>query len=344
MTSRRYLVFHTAFLGDIVLVLPLLQALRNSEPSAFIALVTTPAAASIVQGHPAVDEVIPYAKRTDDRGLKGILRLASSLRSRKFDVALVPHRSLRSALVVSLARIPQRIGFERSAGRWLFTEVVKYRSRVHEIDRNLDLLVPLGIRPSHRILPQLPVNPTASGIVDSFIEKHEGGPGGKLIAIAPGSVWATKRWPADRFAIVARELQAMGHTVLLVGGAEDVLLCNQVAEGSGFAPVVLAGRLSIRESAEAIRACAVLITNDSAPQHLGVAVGTPVIAIFGATAPTFGFAPVGPNDHVVETLGLECRPCAIHGGRKCPNGTIACMLSIEPTTVVQAVQQILAHS
>jgi heptosyltransferase-2 len=337
MTARRYLVIHTAFLGDIVLLLPLLQALRQAGPGSFVAVLTTPAASGLLEGHPAVNEVIPYAKRTTDRGIRGIFRIADRLEDRAFDVAIIPHRSLRSAVVGYLSNTPVRIGFDRSAGKFLLTSVVQYRPDAHEIDRNIDLLAPLGFRPADRLLPVLPPNPSLPAGVQSLLDESKGR---RTIAIAPGSVWMTKRWPADRFALLAAQLEARGDRVVLLGSAVDRQLCGAVAAQSGRNPLNLAGMLSLRESAEVIRTCDAIVTNDSAPAHLGVAVGTRVIAIFGATSPAFGFAPAGPHDVIVETNGLACRPCAIHGGNSCPIQTFVCMLSISPEQVLAAIDAV----
>ena len=105
--------------------------------------------------------------------------------------------------------------------------------------------------------------------------------------------------------------------------------------------LVAAGRLTLLQSAELLRRCRVVVSNDSAPVHLAGGVGAPVIAIFGATSPAFGFAPRGPRDVVVETHGLPCRPCAIHGGDRCPERHFACMEKIHPFQVLEQVRQFL---
>ena len=101
------------------------------------------------------------------------------------------------------------------------------------------------------------------------------------------------------------------------------------------------GTLTITESAELIRRASLLITNDSAPLHIANAVGTDVIAIFGATVPSFGFYPYGKNDFVFETNGLKCRPCSIHGGNKCPVNTFECMNAISEKDIYDKVKEYL---
>ena len=163
-----------------------------------------------------------------------------------------------------------------------------------------------------------------------------------ILAVAPGTIWNTKRWPADRFAAVCKQISSENITIVLIGGKEDEALCKEVMEIVQTKNVFsTAGELSLLQSAELIRRCKVLISNDSAPMHLAVAVGTPVIAIFGATVPEFGFAPRGPRNIVIETNGLQCRPCSIHGGDTCPINTFECMLSITPEVVVDKVKLFL---
>jgi heptosyltransferase-2 len=326
----RILIVHTAFAGDVVLMLPLVQALKESLPGALMTVVTAPGTAGLLAGHPDVTEVIPYDKRGMQKGIGGMVRMAAELRRHSFDCALIPHRSLRSALVCRLAGIPVRIGFHTSAGRWFLTDRVRYDSSAHEIERNLALAAPLGITGKGRPLPRLFPSEEDRRIVDDVL-----GPvsRGRMIAVAPGSLWATKRWPEERFRELVSLLAENRKSVVLVGGEADVPLCGRIASGLGTSVVDASGRLSLLQSAELIRRCAAIVTNDSAPMHLAVAVGTPVVALFGATVPAFGFSPAGPRDRVVETPGLDCRPCAIHGGNRCPIGTFVCMLKIPSSRV-----------
>ncbi len=338
----RILVLHTAFPGDIVLTLPLLDQVHARYPRAFISMVVAPAAAGLLHHHPAIHELIVYDKRRTQRGLSGIIRLAHRLRRNGFDLAIVPHRSLRSAVIPFLARIPRRIGFSVSAGRLLFTDRVEYVHGIQEIDRNLSLLGPLGITPPTGLLPTLHPDSDDRVVVDGILEEWSirSGPRSQegIVALAPGSVWATKRWPWEHFAALGRMLVEKGLSVVLVGGEDDRALAESIAaEIRDPAVLNVAGRLTLLQSAELIRRCLVIVSNDSAPVHLGVAMRTPVIAIFGPTVPAFGFAPVGPRDEVVQREGLTCRPCSIHGSRVCPIRTFVCMKEILPGDVAKKV-------
>jgi heptosyltransferase II len=345
MTSPgRFVIIQTAFIGDVVLTLPLAQQLRAQFPHAYIAFVAIPAGASLLSAHPALNEVIVYDKRGADRGIGGFLRMVNRLQVDAFDVALVPHRSLRSALLARMSRISTRVGFATSAGRLLMSHLVPYDSGAHEVVRNVSLLRPVSGRIFPPELPRLFPSSHDAAAVDSFLQEaaaaHPECRPDRLIAVAPGSIWATKRWPVEKYAALIRALHAEGWCVVCVGSKEDAPLCTGLVEQAG-AGVQAAGRLTLLQSTELLRRCRVLVSNDSAPMHLAVAMRTPVVAIFGATVPAFGFAPLGEKDVVIETTGLTCRPCAIHGGPRCPIGTFVCMQNISADRVLETVRRIL---
>ena len=332
------LVVQTAFAGDVVLVLPLLQLLHEKFPGSMITAVTIPAAEELLANHPAVGRVIVYDKRGADKGPGGLIRMASRLRAAGIDVALIPHRSIRSALLCRLAGIPVRIGFDTSAGRFLLTQSVRYVATDHEILRNLALAAPLGIPSPGLRFPRLYPSVEDRLAVDAFMLQSFGRDGvahpSPCIAVAPGSVWNTKRWPESSFTALIRYLLEAGWHVVLVGGGADSDLCSRLRASVRDPRVADAsGKFSLLASACLIGRCAALVSNDSAPVHLAVAMSIPVLAIFGPTLPSFGFAPPGPGDRVVETAGLWCRPCSIHGGKRCPTGTFDCMNLISAARV-----------
>jgi heptosyltransferase-2 len=307
----RILVIQTAFLGDVILTLPLVQVLKEF-------------------------------KRGKDRGAAGLWKLGAQLRQERYGIALVPHRSLRSAVLPVLARIPIRVGFIKSAGRFLFTKRVAYDADVHEIDRNLSLLTGIGIGKYPFRRPSVHPSPEDASIVAGFLSESFGRELPALVAIAPGTVWNTKRWFKERFAELARECVADGMGVVLIGGGNDAELCKEIKSAAKVTGIADAsGRFSLLQSAELIKRCQALVCNDSAPLHLATAVGTPVVAIFGATVPEFGFGPVGEKNQVVETRGLSCRPCSIHGGERCPIKTFECMDRITVERVLARVHKVL---
>ncbi len=339
---KKALIIQTAFLGDVVLTLPLIQELKKLFPQCLIDVMVIPKCAEILLNHPSIHEIIVYDKRGNDSGIGGVLKLGKFLRTRNYDVAFIPHRSLRSALLPMFGGIPMRIGFTTGSGTLLYSHKIPYQKEHHEVDRNLALLQPFGYISQGKVLPSLYPSGEDTGIVDRFLQKSKV-TNKKRIAIAPGTVWNTKRWLPERFAELAQQLIAKDYSVVLIGGKEDGELAEQIRNTVNSSNLISAiGMFSILQSAELLRQCSVLVTNDSAPMHLAVSMRTSVVAIFGATIPQFGFAPIGEHDIVVETKGLKCRPCSIHGGNICPIKTFDCMNSITAENVLEQVLKLTA--
>jgi heptosyltransferase-2 len=339
MAPKRILIIQTAFLGDVILSTPLIKALRELFPDSFISFLLIPETKKVLENNPHLNEILIYDKRSE-KGPICFFRMVSRIRERKFDLAVIPHRSFRSALLSYLSRIPKRIGFDNSAGSFLFTEKVNYLANIHEIERNLNLLSQFDYHPKNTY-PELFPSPDDYSyarklLLDSNIREDE-----KIVGIAPGSVWATKRWLPERFAEVADLLQQKaGAKVVFLGSEEDRKLCQKIADQLKTPSVILAG---ILQSAAIISLCKVILSNDSAPVHVASAMKRPVVAIFGSTIPEFGFAPYGES-HVIIQKKRECRPCGIHGKRKCPQKHFKCMKEITTEEVYEAVVSRLSTS
>jgi heptosyltransferase-2 len=337
---QKILIVQTAFLGDLILTLPLIQRLGEALPGSRITALVIPSTAEVLLNHPAVSDHLIFDKRARDRGLRGLLNMARRLRQERFDLALVPHRSLRSALLAALSGIPRRVGFNTSTGFFLFTDTVMYHRGRHEVQRNLGLLNAIGVRAVERPARVYP-GENHRRQAQAFLARHEISSRKGLIGVAPGSVWPTKRWLPEGYASVVRHLRERdGRSVVLFGGVEDRRLCLQIAQRAGQGIPVAAGELSVLSAAALMERCRVVISNDSAAAHLAAAVRCPVVVIFGPTVPEFGFVPLG-DDHLVLQADVDCRPCGIHGGKACPRKTFACMRAITPEKVLQAVRSIL---
>jgi heptosyltransferase-2 len=322
------LVIQTSFLGDMVLTTPLIAFLAKSGP---VDVVCTPAASGLLENHPAVREVIVYDKRGRDRGSKSVVRLAMRLRDTGYGVAYLAQGSVRSGAIAFMARIPERVGFVTSAGRWFYTSRIPPIENTHHAAR----LLSLGTRDPLRdvavaeLRPRLYPGERERVAVDDVL-----GPDAMidepLVALAPGSVWATKRWPY--FPALANELRDIGRVVIVGSEADRPLALEIVAATKGQA-VDTTGRLSLLASAELIGRAALLVTNDSSPLHLASAMNTPTVAVFGPTVPEFGFGPLATRSVVAGNTALACRPCDRHGPQRCPLGHWRCMREITPDGV-----------
>lgn len=339
----RYLIIQTAFLGDVTLSLGMADYIKQQDPRADTAFVTTPAAAPIVEHCPFVDHLLIFDKRGEFSGLAGIWRLANRLRSENFDVVFTPHRSFRSALLTFLSGIRPSYGFNTSAGRWLFSRRVNYISNDHEILRDLALVRQHWQDADQSlILPTLAVGEPVGG--DLATGPIVGADKSDVIAIAPGSVWTTKRWPVEKWIELLQHPEMAGQQFVLIGGRADAKMAAEIMARIDPATTRVDNRAGKDDLAHTFRVIArsrLLISNDSGPQHFALALRTPVITIFGSTVPAFGFYPVGEHDRIVEPpFALACRPCGIHGHRQCPVGTLECMQRIEPEQVIRQVKQI----
>jgi len=333
--SASTLVIQTAFLGDVVLTTPLLSALAAQHGP--VDVVTTPVAAPLLETHPAVVQVIPYDKHGGDRGWAGLGRLARQLRNVHYARAYLPHRSLRTAALATLARIPIRRGF---SGGWsfLYTEAIPKPRTGHETDRLLTLAdgAP-AVYPPH-LRPTTEDERAASGVWDQIAQRPES----PFVALAPGSIWGSKRWPY--YAELAAQL-ATAVPVVIIGGQDDAGLGDEIqraAEGGGGRRRVVnaCGKLTLRESAALIGRASALVTNDSAPLHLATAMGTRIVALFGPTVTEFGFGPVRAGDVALGMDGLQCRPCSAHGPPQCPLGHHRCMRELTVEAVLAAIEDL----
>jgi heptosyltransferase-2 len=338
-TIRKILIIQTAFAGDVILTTPLIRAAQNGFPNAKVHFLAIPVAANILENNPHLTHIWLYDKRNADSGLRRFLSLSGKLRRQNFDIMLVPHRSIRSALLALLSAASIRIGFDTSAGAFLFTQRIKYRQDVHEIERNLSLIKSLGIQTEDRY-PEVFPDHDDIAVVNKLLTQHTNG-GSNLVAVAPGSVWPTKRWPKESYSQLCKQFSNQGTSVFLIGGSDDKILCDDISNKVGSKVFCVAGQLTLRQSAELLKRCSVLVTNDSAPLHMAAAVGIPTVAIFGPTIPGFGFYPYRSNSRVIEKV-LSCRPCSIHGSKKCPINTHECMTEISASEVMKAAVELMA--
>ena len=258
--------------------------------------------------------------------------MITELRRASYEAAIVPHRSMRSTLLVYRAGVPRRIGFRQAALALLHTDRVHYSIARHELERNAMLVERLGVAvPSEARRSWLEPDAHSVGrLVDSGFAG--------AVVIAPGSIWATKRWKREGYVEVARALASGGRRVVLVGSIDDRELCRRIAAEAGLPETNdLSGAQTLRELVALLSIASRVVCNDSAPLHIAEAVGTPVTALFGPTVPGFGFAPALASS---SALGIElsCRPCRIHGSARCPIGTHECMASIATSTVIETIR------
>ncbi|MDR1831423.1 MAG: glycosyltransferase family 9 protein [Fusobacteriaceae bacterium] len=327
------MIIHTAFIGDVVLATPLIAKVRDTWPGAAISFLTTKTAAPILENNPALTEILVYDKKGSDRGIKGFRRIVRRIREKRFDLALIPHRYLRSALLAWLAHIPQRTGYDLWPVRLFYTSLVPYQKNIPEADRLLGFAPGSGQK-------NYPVALFPGPEADQKAAELLGETDGKaLILVAPGSRWFTKCWPLQYYSELLSRLRERSDAVIaLIGGKEEAALPLPAGEGI----LDLRGKTTLPELAAVISRAAILVTNDSAPVHIASAFpGVQIHVFFGPTVKEQGFAPRSANAVIYEAKGLSCRPCGRHGGKRCKAGHFRCMMDIKPELVLKRIENSL---
>jgi heptosyltransferase-2 len=228
-------------------------------------------------------------------------------------------------LLLEKLNVPRKIGFGNFSA---LTDKVNASPGIQRTARAVTLLRILDSNADITTLPKLDV--TSVPLPDEMVQIP------KFVAIAPGSVWKTKRWPAQHFASVATTMFELGLTPLFIGSRQDQPAMLEVRRTLAAPHVDLVGRTTIPQVAAIIARAKFLVANDSAPVHIATAVGTPSVVVFGPTVKQFGFAPPAELGIVIENSGLWCRPCTSHGSNECPIHTHECMTSISAERVVDA--------
>lgn len=324
----KILFFNPSYLGDSVLTTPLIKAVKQELPDSYIAFCVRPENAPLFDGVDFIDEIIEFDKRGKDSGLKGLFNFSKMLKEKEFDLVFSPHMSIRSSLLLYMAQIPERIGFVESSLSTLYTQSCAKDLTYHEVERYLLLFERYFSKfPKEVIQPEVFVD-------KELAEKYKSELGEKPVGINCGSVWETKKWPAENFAVVADELKDLGYTPVIIGSEDDRADVDKLVAASKYDHLNYCGKTTLRELPALISSFKYLVTNDSGPMHIATATDVPCVSIFGPTVKELGFTPYDEKSLVAEIEGLKCRPCGKHGSNKCPKGHFKCMNEISPADVL----------
>ena len=331
LVKEKILVIQTAFLGDAVLTLPMIQKLKEKFKNSTLIVLCIPATKELFEASPYVDDCIVYDKRGEQKSFYNFIKLIKYLRGLKLTNIYSPHRSFRSSLISFFSKAKFTTGFSTASFSFLYRKKIKYISNHHEVARNLDLIGADTSREKWKILPVIKINNDYEKEINTLIkitgEKE-------IIAIAPGSVWQTKIYPKDYFIEIIKALISMNFFVVLIGGKDDENLCIEIEKKIQIGIKSFAGKLNILESVALLKKCRILISNDSAPTHLGMIADIPTLTIFCSTIPAFGFFPYNKNSNVISYDLLECKPCGIHGLKACPIKTFDCGIKLIPENII----------
>ena len=329
----RLIVRAPNWLGDAVMALPALEAVRRAQPGATLILAARPAVAPLFAEETAAapDEVVTVEDA----------RESAQLRDLRADAILLLPNSFSSAWRASRAGIAERWGYRAGGRGWLLTQGVRSpRGRVHHVEYYRTLVRGLGIEGGDGV-PRLVARPQTLAQADALLRDRGVTPGTRLVGFAPGAAYGhAKRWPPDRVAAVMARLAAQGVTPVVVGAAADRDTARAIESSlpAGARAVDLVGRTTLRQLVGVIARCAAFVSNDSGAMHVAAALGVPLTAIFGPTDERVT-SPGGRADLIdVVARDVFCRPCLL---RECPIDH-RCMKRIDVDTVLRSVVEHLA--
>lgn len=336
--QEKLLVIQTAFLGDAVLTLPMIEKLHGQYPDSLIDVIAIAGTKEIFNNSPFVNEVFVFEKRGKHKSVFGIAAFAREIKKKRYSKIFSPHRSFRTSILVFLSGVSETYGFDTASMSFIYSNKITYRKDFHEVRRNLEIIKYYTDEENWKIIPQIKPDKRAEDKIETMLKNFPG----RLVAIAPGSVWQTKKYPFESYRELAGLIVSSGYKVVLIGGREDEKLCLDIIGGDSGNIISFAGKLTLTESVFLLKRCSLLISNDSAPTHLSLLAATSAITIFCSTVPEFGFYPYHCNSLSISSSGLSCKPCGIHGLRQCPLGTFECAVKITPDSVFEQIKALLA--
>ncbi len=338
--NLKILVSRLDRIGDVVLSLPAIQAIRDRFPNAMISMMVRPYTRAVVEGHPAIDEVITYDYEANGRhgSIVGNLRFLREIVKRHFDIAFILHPSNRAANVPFFAGIPYRIGF-RSKWPFLLTQSVpdrRHEGLKHESEYTMDIVRAFGIHGTAPSLPHLSVTPYEKRQISGLLEAEPCGPEEKIIAFHPAASCLSKKWPLERFVALGKKiLKETSYRLAVVGSAKEKASGEFLQKELGGRVINFAGKLDLKMLAAFLERCEFLVSNDSGPIHIAAAVGTRTFGIFGrnqAGLSAIRWRALGEG-HALIQKDVGCVVCLAH---RCSIG-FECLKAVEVDEVFKQI-------
>lgn len=341
---RKILVRAPNWIGDAVMCLPALEALKKTFPKAEVTVLAKGRVAPVFRIVPALTDVMEYESGGRHKGLAGRIRLAREIRRMGFDLAVLFQNAFDAAFLSFISGIPQRAGYARDFRRRLLTLPVKVTDEIkkkHEVFYYLNIINALSgtdaVAPLKPPAPKLRLKKEDTARASAIL-KERGIEGRPLAGVAPGASYGpAKRWAPEKFAKVIKRLSGeLGFTAIVFGAGEDKDACDKVTELSGGDAISLCGATTLSEAMAVLSGLKVLITNDSGLMHIADALGVPVVAVFGSTDASLT-GPLG-KESVVISKGVKCSPCF---ERVCRFGHYMCLNSITPDEVYSSARALV---
>lgn len=330
----------TNWIGDAVMTTPAVRAIRKNFPHSHISVLAKPWVAPVFENSPHVDAVIPYDANGRHKGVWGSIRLGRELRKYRFDAAILLQNAFEAALIAFLAGIPIRLGFDTDARRALLTHPVSCTKKIksiHQTGYYLEILKGAGLAAGSRQL-ELFLGEKDRDSAKRVLERHYIALEDSLIGINPSATFGpAKQWFPQRYAELGDRLcEALGATIVIFGGPSDKALGKTITRMMKTEPIDLSGRTTLGEAMALIDRCQVFVTNDSGLMHVGAALNTPLVAIFGSTNSTTT-SPYSETSRIVR-VPIRCSPCM---KPVCPLGHMNCMKRVDVDRVFNTVKDLM---
>jgi lipopolysaccharide heptosyltransferase I len=344
------LIVKLSAIGDVIHTLPALNAVRKQYPDAHITWLVEEAAAVLLEGHEALDRVIVSKRKHWIRDLgtfrrnhavREICGFIRKLRDTKYDMILDFQALFKSGVLIGLARGGRKIGFDKGMEHqeysyiFLNERVPPVDMEVHALTRGMMLLESIGIQ-FREVVFNLPVSDQDRNIANDLLMQHGIKTPELLVAINPMAKWETKLWDNLKFSNLAdRLIEQANADVIFTGSQEDSEAIEDIISNMKSEAANLSGKTDLKTLAALYEKASIVVSTDTGPMHLAAAIGTPVVALFGSTAP-WRTGPFGAS-HKITRANLECSPCF---KRQC--NTIDCMKQISVQQVMDAINSILS--
>lgn len=331
MTPTRCLIIGPSWVGDMMMAQSLLIALKQQYPHLLIDVLAPKWSLPLLGVMPEVNKGLELPFQHGELNLKGRYQLAKQLKTYHYDWSIVLPNSFKSALIPFWAGIPKRTGFKGELRYGLLNDrrELDKQQLTMTVQRFVALAYPPDTNPIHYSAPHIELPPTQLAQVQEQFKLNANQP---LLALSPGAEYGeAKRWPANYFATVAEQMIAKGWQVILLGSNKDQAVCEQIVNQVPDTPYLwnLAGKTTLLEALTLLALSTKVLSNDSGLMHMAAAVGTPVIALYGSTDPSFT-PPLHPQAQVIS-LNLDCSPCF---KRTCPLGHMNCLTQLLPTQIL----------
>ncbi len=322
----KFLIIQTAFIGDVILATPLIEKLHAFYPNSQIDFLLRKGNENLLENNPYVSNILIWNKKKEKK--KNLFRITKLIRSKKYNYVVNLQRFASTGIITAFSGGKIKVGFNKNPLSFLYTRKINHEigKGEHEVERNIKLIS--EITDDSIFKPKLYPSEKDYQIVSEYKMSP-------YMCIAPTSVWFTKQFPENKWVELIDKIDSK-YTVYLIGGPDDRSACENIIAKCNRSEISnLCGDLSFLQTSALIANATMNHVNDSAPMHMASAMNAPTTAIYCSTVPEFGFGPLSEESIIIETKEkLNCRPCGLHGFKKCPEDHFKCAQTIDTNTML----------